>query len=46
MYTLVVVPSNAYVQCGGHIQSEAYASNVKCMYNFASGHTVGGSEFV
>ena len=29
-----------YLQCGRHICSGAFASNVKCMYSSAFGHTV------
>ena len=35
----IVVQWDKYVQCGRHICSGAYASNVKCMYTSAPGHT-------
>ena len=40
MQTTVEVQGDMYVQCGRHICSGAYASNVEYMYNSASGHIV------
>ena len=37
---------NIYVQCGRHICSGAYVSNVKCMYTTSSGHIVDCSEYI
>ena len=34
------------LQCGRHIHSGAYASNVECMYTHAPGHIVHYSEFI
>ena len=35
-----------HMQCGGHICSEEYAKNVKCIYTSACGDTVDYSEFI
>ena len=31
---------------GGHICSEAYANNVKCMFTITCGHIIDCSEFI
>ena len=40
MQTTVKVQRDIYLQYGRHIYSEAYASNMKCMYINVTGHIV------
>ena len=44
--TIVVVQWDKYVQCGRHICSRVYASNVGCMFTGDPGHTVHCNEFI
>ena len=46
MWTAVEVQWYIYVQCGRHICSGTYVSNVKCMYISAPGHIVNCIEFI
>ena len=46
MVTTVEVQRDIYVQCGRHICSGPYASNVKSIYTSASGLIVYCSEFI
>ena len=46
MWAAVEVQWDIYVQCGRHISSGAYASNVECLYSSAPGHIVDCIEFI
>ena len=46
MWTTVEVQLEIYMQYGRYICSEAYASNVECIYSNGPGHIVHCLEFI
>ena len=46
MQTTVEVQWGIHMQCGRHVYSGAYVSNMKCFYTNAPGHIIDCIEFV